>query len=170
MRGPEHPDFADFLYWFYYAKASMIANGLVETTVKILQNIPENETVTSMVGRVDLAFDMADKHLDQGPFFGGAEFTAADIMMVFPRTTMRRFTPRDISGLSALRAYLGRIGHRPAYRQAMARCDPGPKVDVSVEAGPGDLIGETAPYLIRQRRPDPGRFGARSSTSPLRRH
>jgi glutathione S-transferase len=41
-------------------------------------------------------------------------------MMVFPLTTMRRFSPRDISGFAGIAAYLERIGRRPAYQRAMA--------------------------------------------------
>jgi glutathione S-transferase len=46
-------------------------------------------------------------------------------MMLFPLTTMRQFSRRDISGLPALRDYLQRIAARPAYRRAMAKGDPG---------------------------------------------
>jgi glutathione S-transferase len=56
--------------------------------------------------------------------FAGADFTAADIIMLFPLTTMRVFAPRDISGNPNVLAYLQRIGARPAYRRAMQKGDP----------------------------------------------
>jgi glutathione S-transferase len=40
---------------------------------------------------------MIDKRLGEDPYFAGAEFTAADIIMLFPLTTMRMFVPRDLS-------------------------------------------------------------------------
>ena len=46
-------------------------------------------------------------------------------MMVFPLTTMRMFTPRDLAAFPNIRAYLARIGARPAYRAAMEKGDPG---------------------------------------------
>ena len=46
-------------------------------------------------------------------------------MMVFPLTTMRLFTPRDLTPYPNIRAYLQRIGERPAYRRAMEKGDPG---------------------------------------------
>ena len=52
------------------------------------------------------------------------EFTAADIIMLFPLTTMRVFAPRDMSGNPNVLAYLQRIGARPAYREAMQKGDP----------------------------------------------
>ena len=54
----------------------------------------------------------------------GETFTAADIIMVFPLTTMRAFAPRDLAPYPNIRAYLARIGERPAYRRAMAKGDP----------------------------------------------
>jgi glutathione S-transferase len=58
------------------------------------------------------------------PYFAGSAFTAADIMMVFPLTTMRALTGRSLDASPNLRAYLKRIGARPAYQQAMRRGDP----------------------------------------------
>jgi glutathione S-transferase len=65
-----------------------------------------------------------DERLGQVPYFAGAELTAADIVMLFPLTTMRRFNPRDISGYTHIRSYLDRIGNRPAYQCAMSKAEP----------------------------------------------
>jgi glutathione S-transferase len=54
----------------------------------------------------------------------GGTFTAADIIMLFPLTTKRAFAPRDLSRYSNIRAYLQRIGARPAYQRAMKKADP----------------------------------------------
>jgi len=43
---------------------------------------------------------------------------------VFSLTTMRLFQPIDLAPYPAIRAYLQRIGARPAYRRAMAKDDP----------------------------------------------
>jgi glutathione S-transferase len=68
---------------------------------------------------------MIENRLDKVDYFAGPQFTAADIIMLFPLTTMRAFAPRDISALPNTRAYLERIGARPAYQRAMAKADPG---------------------------------------------
>ena len=44
--------------------------------------------------------------------------------MLFPLTTMRVFVPRDLSPYPNIRAYLQRIGERPAYQRAMKKGDP----------------------------------------------
>jgi glutathione S-transferase len=68
---------------------------------------------------------MIEDRLGQTPYFAGSEFTAADIIMVFPLSTMRAFTRRDLTPYPRIRAYLQRIATRPAYQRAMAKADPG---------------------------------------------
>lgn len=45
-------------------------------------------------------------------------------MMLFPLTTGRVFVPRDLAPFPNIRAYLQRIGARPAFQRAMAKADP----------------------------------------------
>jgi glutathione S-transferase len=74
--------------------------------------------------RCERTWKMVEARLGEVPYFAGQEFTAADIIMLFPLTTMRAFVPRDISGCPNVLAYLQRIGTRPAYRLAMQKGDP----------------------------------------------
>jgi len=48
------------------------------------------------------------------------DFAAANLIIM----TLRRFVPRDLAPFPNIRAYLKRIGARPAYRRAMAKGDP----------------------------------------------
>ncbi len=59
--------------------------------------------------------------------FGGHNLTLADIMMVYTLTTSRAFSATPLAALPNTRAYLLRIGERAAYRQAMAKAEPGMK-------------------------------------------
>jgi glutathione S-transferase len=68
---------------------------------------------------------MVEARLGQAPFFGGANLTTADIMMVYCLTTSRAFRGLSIDGYENLKAYLQRIGQRPAYQRAMAKAEPG---------------------------------------------
>ena len=80
----------------------------------------------AMLGKSSAAsWAMVEERLGEVPYFGGDAFSAADIMMIFALSTMRLFVPRDIAGNSNIRAYLQRIGERPAYRAAMEKADPG---------------------------------------------
>ena len=81
--------------------------------------------LTAQRTRLDGAFDLVEARTGQARYFAGDDFTAADIMMGFSLTTMRYFLPYDYARLPNLRAYLKRIGERPAYRRAMQKGDPG---------------------------------------------
>ena len=79
----------------------------------------------AMKARLDLALGQVQARLAKADYFAGAEFTTADIMIVFTLTTMRLFYPYDLSPYPGILAYLQRIGARPAYQRAMAKGDPG---------------------------------------------
>ena len=46
--------------------------------------------------------------------------------MLFPLTTMRLFTPLDLASFPNIRAYLQRIGARPALQRMIAKIAPDP--------------------------------------------
>jgi glutathione S-transferase len=117
--GPADPAFAEYLFWFHFANGSMLPGMLNELTVRRL-----GSTMDAGRDRAGRAFTLVEERLGCSAFFAGAALTAADIMMVFPLTTMRAFAPRDLAPYPHIRAYLQRIGERPAYRAAMAKGDP----------------------------------------------
>jgi glutathione S-transferase len=120
----ESPDFADYLFWFHFANASMLPRAMANMILAMAGVVEENDRTRSMRGRADRAFDMIENRLGVAPYFAGNEFTAADIMMAFSLTTMRMFSPRDLAPYPNIRAYLARIGARPAFRRAMKKADP----------------------------------------------
>ena len=121
---PGAPNYAPYLFWWHFANGSMMPAALVDGVATRLGG--GNDPVTqSLRGRLDKAYDMVEARLGEAPYFAGDELTAADIVMFFPLTTMRRFSKRDMSGYPNLRAYLQRTGARPAYLRAMAKCEPG---------------------------------------------
>jgi len=120
----DKPNFADYLYWFHFANGSLMASSMVDMAVNGLGGAGDNQHIRRLCARSDLAFDMIDKRLSTAKYFAGEEFTAADIIMLFPLTTMRVFLKRDISGYPHLVAYLQRISKRAAYRHAMELADP----------------------------------------------
>lgn len=65
-----------------------------------------------------------DERLKTSKYLAGDELTAADIMSVFSLTTMRSFSPYELTGYDALQAYLKRISEREAYQRAMKKGDP----------------------------------------------
>ncbi|WP_431268469.1 glutathione S-transferase C-terminal domain-containing protein [Dankookia sp. P2] len=90
-----------------------------------LQVQPENPVRQAAEERLDRALRFLDSRVAAVPWLAGEEFTAADIMMGFPLTTMRYFAPLDLSPYPGILAYLQRIAAREGYQRAMAKGDPG---------------------------------------------
>lgn len=116
--------FADYLHWFHFANGSMMPSGMIELVVAMVGGGVETDITRALVARADTAHAMIEARLGEADYFAGGVFTAADIIMLFPLTTMRMFVPRDLAPYPNIRAYLQRIGERPAYRNAMAMADP----------------------------------------------
>lgn len=122
--GPDHPDYAAFLYWFHFSNGNL-QPALGRLMMVIRAQLPADHPVLmSVQSRLDRVLALLEARLGDVPYFAGAEFTAADIMNVFSLTTMRLFQPIDLAPYPHIRAYLQRIGDRPAYQRAMAKGDP----------------------------------------------
>jgi glutathione S-transferase len=119
---PDKPNFADYLFWFHFANGSMMPSQMGSLGAKPGEE--ESPRARYMRARSDRAWSMVEDRLGKTPYLAGNDFTAADIIMLFPLTTMRAFVPRDISKYPNILAYLKRIGERSAYRRAMQKGDP----------------------------------------------
>ena len=122
--GPTHPDFAQYLYWFHFANANFQSHMGRNMMMRRLNLPADNPTMAGTVGRLDRVLNLVEARLGEAQYLAGAEFTAADIMIVFSLTTMRIFLPLDLAPFGNILAYLQRIGGRPAYQRAMQKGDP----------------------------------------------
>ncbi len=122
--GPDHPDYSSYLYWFHFS------NGNLQPAMGRLMMLgrvglaPDHPVQMTVQGRLDRLLALIEARLGEADYLAGNAFTAADIMSVFSLTTMRIFQPLDLGPYRDILAYLQRIGERPAYRRAMAKCDP----------------------------------------------
>ncbi|MBL6938324.1 MAG: glutathione S-transferase [Alphaproteobacteria bacterium] len=121
---PTDKDFADHLFWFHWS------NGTFMTTLMMQLVLAggggaANPASVFVNDRSQRGWAMVEKRLGEAPFFGGQSLTTADIMMVYCLTTSRAFRNLSIEAFPNLRAYLARIGARPAYQRAMAKAEPG---------------------------------------------
>jgi len=123
---PSDKDFADHLFWFHWS------NGTFMTTLMMQLVLAggggdANPASVFVNDRSRRGWAMVEDRLGRAPFFGGQNLTTADIMMVYCLTTSRAFRNLSIDAYPNLRAYLARIGARPAYQKAMAKAEPGMK-------------------------------------------
>jgi len=121
---PDAPNFARYLYWLHFAEGSLMSLMLIAL---VLSRVPE-ASASPVTGRIrermKHMLSFVDAELGSGPWFAGSEFTAADVMMFFPFTTMRLFLDYDLAPYSDLGAYAKRVEGRPAYQRAMALAGP----------------------------------------------
>jgi glutathione S-transferase len=121
--GRDDPDFADHLFWFHWSNGTFMTTLMMQLVLS--RGAEGNPTSVFVEDRSRRGWAMVEARLGQAPFFGGANLTTADIMMVYCLTTSRAFRGISIAPYPNLRAYLQRIGQRPAYQRAMAKAEPG---------------------------------------------
>jgi glutathione S-transferase len=122
--GPEHTDYAQYLYWFHFSNGNLMPVMGRMMAVSRAQLPADHPVQQNAQVRLDRVLALVEARLGEVPYLAGQEFTAADVMSVFSLTTMRLFQPLDLGPYPNIRAYLQRIGARPAYQRAMAKGDP----------------------------------------------
>ena len=121
---PHSAAFARYLYWLHFAEGSLMSLMLIAL---VLSRVPEGSASPAgirVLARMKQMLSYVDTELANGPWFAGTAFTAADVMMLFPFTTMRQFLDYDLAPYPNILAYLTRIEARPAYQKAMALAEP----------------------------------------------
>lgn len=116
-------DFANHLFWLHWSNGTFMTTLMMQLV--LAGDGDGNPAAPFVEDRSKRGWAMVEERLGQAPFFGGAKLTTADIMMVYCLTTSRAFRGTSIDGYPNLKAYLERIGARPAYQRAMAKAEPG---------------------------------------------
>ncbi|MBO9377208.1 glutathione S-transferase [Sphingomonas histidinilytica] len=120
---PEDPDGA--LRWRYfldYAEGSLMPPLLLSLVIGKMG--PLGWPARGFVTRMAMThIDYVEGELSRRPWFAGAEFSAADVMMSFPLEAGRQRLKLDGRRPSIL-AWLGRIHARPAYQRALEKGGP----------------------------------------------
>lgn len=121
---PTNPSYADFLYWYHWASGTFMPTVGRAMMVRS-SGIPEDNLVTKLGSeRFQRGLLALDNRLRDNQWLAGDDFTAADIMVVFPLTTMRYFFGYDFKDHANIASYLQRVGQRDAYQRAMKAGDP----------------------------------------------
>lgn len=128
---PADAGYPDYIFWFHFANGSFMPAAMMGLFSGLAAASGGTEAIKSINRRLERAWSMVEARLGQSPYLAGESFTAADIITLFPLTTMRLFAPRDISAYPHIQRYLQKIGSREAFKRAMAKADPGFVVPLS---------------------------------------
>jgi glutathione S-transferase len=120
------PDYPRYLQWMHFAEGSAMTQLLLHLFLGgMMPGVDQSSPMVAMLkGRTATMLRYIDDELRARPYFAGQSFTAADIMMVYPFGMVTGFLQTDMSQYPNTKAYLERIGQRPAYQKAMAIANP----------------------------------------------
>lgn len=121
----DHPEYASYLFWFHFANATFMPAEMASLLGQVLGAPAGNPIAESAIDRSRRAYAFLEQRLGEAPYVAGQDFTAADLIMFFPLTTMRAFVGKTLTDFPNIQAYLQRVGARPAYCAGMAKGDPG---------------------------------------------
>jgi glutathione S-transferase len=124
---PSDPRFAGYTYWMHFAEGSLMSLMLIALVLSRIPEAGESPVRARILDRMGKMLAFVDEAIAKHPYFAGDAFTAADIMMSFPLTTMRRYLEYDIAPYENVGEWIERIEARPAYRKAMEIAGPDAK-------------------------------------------
>jgi glutathione S-transferase len=116
----DSPDYPYHLIWMHYAEGSLAARLIADYRVWRVQPPKQRSPLVDSEQVVQFAEDYLGKH----PWFGGAEFSAADIMMKFPLDFATSLNVVDANEFPNIAAWKAKIAARPAYQRMRAKALP----------------------------------------------
>jgi len=118
-------DRARYIQWMHFSEGTAMNGMMSEALVRMCsEDAVRGPLFGSLRGRNDRMMDYLDQELALRPYFAGAEFTAADLMMSFIFPVYERFLQRPLAPYPNIVNYMRRIEVRPAYAKAMALANP----------------------------------------------
>jgi len=135
MDSPEYPS---YLMWMHYAEGSMAAR--LFSDYRAWREKPPAQRSPLVDSEATVQF--AENYLATHPWFGGSEFSGADIMMMFPLNVATSLNIVDAAQFPKVAAWKDKIEARPAYKRMLAKARPDgligalPKLPAHAPAGP----------------------------------
>ncbi|KAL4723029.1 hypothetical protein ACLX1H_010270 [Fusarium chlamydosporum] len=129
----DNPAYADFLYWWHFTPGTLgpaLGRIMLIHSAKLSD---DNPVVKFGKSKYSQALKALEERVKDNEWLAGKEFTAADIMAVFPLTTSRYFSPFSLKDYPNIVKYLQRIAAREAYKRTMEKIDPDMELAIGVE-------------------------------------
>ena len=116
----ESRDYPNHLMWMHYAEGSLAAR--LFSDYRAWRTNPP--TTRSPAVDSEAVVQFAEDFLGKNPWFGGAEFSGADIMMMFPLNVATSLNIVDGALFPKVADWKARIEARPAYKRMLAKARP----------------------------------------------
>ena len=121
---PSAPDYAHYLEWLHAAEGTAMLQFLAQWRLNRMGTEETNPIALRTRENTNNLLSYMAKEIGERPYWAGAEFTAADIMMTFVIRFLQDWANFDLSPYPSFAAYRARIEARPAYQRAMAIANP----------------------------------------------
>lgn len=131
-------DYPEHLKWMHYAEGSLASRVIAD--YRVWQIRPP--TARSPLVDSEQVVQYAENYLGRHQWFGGSDFSAADIMMLFPLNFATALNIVDAKQFPNVAAWRTRIEARPAFKRARAAALPNgmvgnlPALPAHAPAGP----------------------------------
>jgi glutathione S-transferase len=119
------PDYPAYLMFMHFAEGTLAADVVADyrTARATTGKAPRGQETDGQ-----RAMRFADDFLAKHAFFGGAEFSAADIMMVFPVSYAVRMNVADVAKYPHIAAWQKKVEDRPAFKRMLGKARPDGRV------------------------------------------
>lgn len=167
-----------YLMWMHYAEGSLASR--ISSDYRAWQTQPPKER--SPLVDSEQVVQFAEDWLNVHPWFAGADFSAADIMMFFPLNMAMQLNVVDKNQFPKINDWKARIEARPAYQAMLAKARPdgltstlpplaahapsGPRPAVAAAAPPTTTPAAAPPRAARPTAPAPAPVTAPTVTTP----
>jgi glutathione S-transferase len=122
--GPEQSNYPEYLYWMHFNN-NVLGLFFAKSALGSGVHGGSAESIKSVIGRREgRYFQYMNARLGATPYLAGSDFTCADVMAMFPLTTLPLFGGRTMEDLPHVLSYIKRIAARPAYVKAMSIAGP----------------------------------------------
>jgi glutathione S-transferase len=120
------PDYAYYLQWMHFAEGSLASRVIADYRVALTQGASKPQAIPGRPKLVDGddVVKFADDFLGKHPYFGGENFSAADIIMLFPITIAESFGVTEMKGYPNVVAWRTKVQERSAYKKMIAAARP----------------------------------------------
>ena len=126
MPAVSSPDYASYLRFMHYAEGTLASDVVADYRVARATDGKAPRGPKETDGQRAMRF--ADDFLANHPWFGGSEFTTADIMMVFPISYAIRMNVADPAKYPNIIAWQKKVEDRPAFKRMLAAARPDGRV------------------------------------------
>jgi len=118
------PDYPYYLQWMHFSEGSLASRVIADYRVALIQGRPKQPEGGYRLVDSEGVLKFADDFLSKHPWFGGKEFSAADIMMLFPINFAGGLNVVDMSEFPHVVAWQKKVESRPAYKKMLTVARP----------------------------------------------